>query len=110
MGAMEGEAVGIRTEGFIAVPQTDVYLFELTSDDGSRLYIWDKLVIDNDGLHSPEAKTGAVALSGYTRIRIDWFNKTGGTALRLRYKTQGEGYKEVPAAWLTHARQGIKDD
>jgi alpha-L-fucosidase len=104
MGVMEGEAVGIRAEGYLNVPATDVYLFELTSDDGARLYIWDKLVIDNDGLHSPEAKTGAVALFGYSRIRIDWFNKTGGTALRLRYKTQGEGYKEVPAAWLSHTQ------
>lgn len=78
---------------------------ELTSHDGARLYIGDELVVDYDGLHSPEAKTGAIALAtGCHAIRVDWFNKTGGIALRLRCATPGDGYNEVPAAWLTHAR------
>jgi len=105
LGAMEGEAIGVRAEGYINVPSDEVYMFELTSDDGARLYVGGELVVDNDGLHSPEAKRGAIALAtGCHTIRVDWFNKTGGTALRLRYATPGDGYNEVPVTWLTHTR------
>jgi len=104
-GPMEGEAIGVEARGYIRVPSDDVYVFELTSDDGARMYIGDRLVVDNDGLHSPEAKTGVIALaSGCHSVRLEWFNKTGGTALRLRYASSSEGYNDVPAAWLMHGR------
>ena len=50
------------------------YTFSLTSDDGSKLYINDDLLIDNDGQHVPVTKTGAVNLSrGIHRIRVSYF-------------------------------------
>jgi len=50
------------------------YRFELTSDDGSMLYIDDKLVIDNGGLHPPVTLTGAVQLAGGIHsIRVAYF-------------------------------------
>jgi hypothetical protein len=50
------------------------YEFSLTSDDGSKLYIDGELVIDNDGQHPPEEKTGSVKLTGgIHRMRISYF-------------------------------------
>ena len=50
------------------------YVFRLASDDGSRLYIDDKLIIDNDGLHGMRSMTGTVNLSlGTHKIRVDYF-------------------------------------
>ena len=50
------------------------YTFELTSDDGSRLYIDDRPIIDNDGLHPPAEKTGKLELSsGVHAIRVSYF-------------------------------------
>jgi hypothetical protein len=51
-----------------------IYTFSLLSDDGSKLYIDDEVVIDNDGVHRPEEKTGDVALAGgIHRIRVSYF-------------------------------------
>lgn len=51
-----------------------MYSFSLLSDDGSKLYIDDRLVIDNDGLHLPEEKTDAVELTpGVHAIRVSYF-------------------------------------
>jgi hypothetical protein len=36
-------------EGFITVDESNLYTFQLTSDAGSRLFIGDTLVVDNDG-------------------------------------------------------------
>jgi hypothetical protein len=51
-----------------------MYTFSLLSDDGSKLYIDDQVVIDNDGVHRPEEKTGDVDLAGgLHRIRVSYF-------------------------------------
>ena len=50
------------------------YKFQLTSDDGSKLYIDDQVVVDNDGQHPPVTKTGAANLSGgIHRLRVSYF-------------------------------------
>jgi hypothetical protein len=50
------------------------YEFALSSDDGSKLYIDDKRVIDNDGLHGMLTQFGAVTLkNGVHKIRISYF-------------------------------------
>jgi hypothetical protein len=50
------------------------YRFRLTSDDGSRLSIDDRVVIDNDGVHETEAMGGSVLLeSGRHHIRVSYF-------------------------------------
>ncbi|MDQ2987126.1 MAG: alpha-L-fucosidase [Armatimonadota bacterium] len=92
-------------EGYVLVPAANVYIFELTSDDGSKLLIDGKIVIDHDGLHSPEAKNGEAPLAaGLHRIRIEWFNKTGGTALRLRWAELGSSeFADLPADSLMHS-------
>lgn len=38
-------------EGFLPIPSTDRWTFGTISDDGSKLWIGDRLVVDNDGLH-----------------------------------------------------------
>lgn len=58
--------VWIETEG--------EYRFKLLSDDGSRLYLDDKLVIDNDGMHPPEELSGSAVLTrGIHKIRVIYF-------------------------------------
>jgi hypothetical protein len=87
----------------VRVARDDVYVFELTSDDGSRLLVDGALVVDNDGLHGPEEKTGDVALAaGWHAIRVEYFNKTGGAALALRLGAVGAEPAAIPAADLRH--------
>jgi hypothetical protein len=50
------------------------YRFLLTSDDGSRLYIDGKKLIDNDGLHVPETVASIVNLKpGIHEMRVSYF-------------------------------------
>ncbi|MCF2434764.1 PA14 domain-containing protein [Streptomyces thinghirensis] len=47
----------------IEVPEDGAYTFRLTSDDGSRLTIDDRTVIDHDGLHAAGPKDGTTTLT-----------------------------------------------
>lgn len=97
------EHIALVFDGVLMIPRDDVYLLSLTSDDGSRLWIGGELVIDNDGLHVAETVTTPVALaSGAHRIRVAWFNKTGGAALSLAIATPGARPQPVPPQMLFH--------
>jgi len=64
--------------GYVEVPSKDTYTFYTTSDDGSRLYIGDTLVVQNDGLHAARERSGEIELAaGKHRIRIEVFEHTG---------------------------------
>lgn len=72
------------------------YRFELLSDDGAKLYLNDKLVIDNDGLHSPMATEGSAELTrGVHNIRVSYFQGPGDTvALVLKVASpEGEDWR-----------------
>ncbi len=50
------------------------YHFRLTSDDGSKLFIDNKVVIDNDGQHGTQERDGTIALKpGKHTIEVQYF-------------------------------------
>lgn len=76
----------LRCQGQIVVTDTDHYLFELESDDGSVLYIDGAKVIDNDNNHGPTTVAGMKYLRrGVHTIRLDYAQSGGGSqALSLK--------------------------
>ncbi len=68
------EWFAIDYNGRFWIEQPGLYTFDLTSDDGSRLYIDGQLIIDNDGQHPPEERMGSLNLAGgIHRIRVSYF-------------------------------------
>jgi len=56
------------------IEEPGLYRFRLLSDDGSRLEVDGKLLVDNDALHPPLAIDGSAELSrGVHRIRVAYF-------------------------------------
>lgn len=85
------EGFAIRYRGFMKVPADGVYTFTLSSDDGSALLIGGTKVVDNDGLHSLQTRTGAVGLAaGMHEVTIDFFEKSGGHELQLWMTAPGK--------------------
>ena len=53
----------MRWRGTFTADAAGFYAFSTTSDDGSMLYIDGEVVVDNDGLHGPQTRQGAVTLT-----------------------------------------------
>jgi alpha-L-fucosidase len=103
-GGRKGERLALRFSGFLEVRRDEVYVFALSSDDGSDLWIDDERVVDNDGLHGSAEKRGSAALAaGKHAVRVGWFNKTGGAELALKFAAIGGEPREAAAAALSHA-------
>ncbi len=81
------ERVAYVFEGTLVVPKAGDYLFRLFSDDGSHLFIDGKQLIDNDGKHDFEPKSGLIALrEGTHDLRLTYFNNNWGKGLMLQYE------------------------
>ena len=75
--------IGLIITGNLSVPSDGVYLFELTSDDGSWLKIDGEMVVDNDKEHSMVTRRGQYPLAaGCHRLEVRYFDHNGG-GLRL---------------------------
>jgi alpha-L-fucosidase len=99
------EKYGFAFSGLIRIPVEGVYNFFISSDDGSQLFIDDKLVIDNDGLHGSTEKNKEVALAaGFHAIKVLYFQKTGGDDLLLQW--QGPGFKKTVIQASSFFREG----
>lgn len=99
--ATKREHFGLVFDGYVRVPADEAYTFGLACDDGGKLWIDGQLVVDNDGLHSPEAKQGTIALAkGLHRIRVAYFNKTGGSELIVKLAKAGATLQAIAAGDL----------
>jgi hypothetical protein len=89
------EWFAIDYNGSFWIDEPGKYRFLLASDDGSKLYIDNKLVIDNDGVHAVETQLGSVALKpGLHRIRVSYFQgPRDGVALVLAVARPGQDWR-----------------
>ncbi|MFC2158771.1 PA14 domain-containing protein, partial [Acidobacteriota bacterium] len=93
----------LKFEGYLEVPETGVYIFTLTCDDGGRLFIGDNHLIENDGIHGMREKSAAVALkAGSHPITLFYFQRTGGKGLKLEYSGPGIEKQVIPASVFKH--------
>ncbi len=94
--------------GYLEVRQPGMYTLRLTSDNGAKLWIDGKLVIDHDGAHGPTTKDSRTFLPpGNHDLRIAHFNGSGGAQLALHWQPPVKGrsanFEPVPAEALSHA-------
>lgn len=94
---------GMAAHGLIVVPQTGLYRFYLTSDDGSKLWIDGTVVVDNDGAHATMEKNGYALLeAGPHRIEVGFFQGSGGADLHLEVVPPEGKRQDIPDLWLRH--------
>jgi S1-C subfamily serine protease len=71
-------------EGFLKIPATGLLRLVLLSDDGSRCLVDGRLAVDNDGAHPPQELGRWLRLTeGLHRIRVEYFEATGDSVLKL---------------------------
>ncbi|MBO9634709.1 MAG: alpha-L-fucosidase [Chitinophagaceae bacterium] len=84
-------------DGWIRIPLDGVYTFYLTSDDGSRMFLNDQLIVDNDGLHGEIEKAKDIALAkGYHKIKVQYFERSGTDNLEVSWKGPGIPKMRIP--------------
>ncbi len=81
---------GMVFESLLKIDNAGDYTFHLGSDDGSRLLIDGKEVVNVDGIHPMTFRSGKVKLeAGIRTIVVEYFEQGGQEELKVEYEGQG---------------------
>lgn len=91
----------VRYTGFVDVPANGEYTFYTSSDDGSQLFIGSTLVVDNNGAHGTQERSGKIGLQkGKHAFTLTFFENTGDQVLTASYAGPGISKTQIPATAL----------
>lgn len=93
----DADSFSIRYKGYIQIATADNYTFFTSSDDGSKLYIDDVQIVNNDNDHGTQESQGSVALTtGFHKISVLFFENGGGEVLETRYQSASMAKQIIP--------------
>ena len=94
-------------DGIIQIPKDGLYILYLATNDGGRLLIDGRLLINNDGLHPLAEIYKPVALkAGPHPVLVQYFQEGGGMGLKVSWQGPGFAKEEIPAKVLFHKKNG----
>ncbi len=98
--------ITMRAFGGIRLPAEGTWTFYITTDDGTRLYVSQTLVVNSWISQGSTTYSGTITInpgeSKFRRISLNWFQGTGGSQLKLEWENVAAGYARavVPASAL----------
>lgn len=94
----------VRWTGRLRVPARGRYVLYLGSDDGSRLYLDGRLLIDNGGVHPFLEGAATLELDpGLYDLKVEYFDNDGVAACELSWQGPGFVRTVVPPGALLHS-------
>lgn len=101
----------IRWSGLVRVPRPGKWKFYTVSDDGSRLLMGKRTVVDNGGSHEMREASGEVDLeAGDVEIRIEYFDRYAHAGIRVLWEGPSQNKDVVPAQALFHKAAAAPSD
>jgi hypothetical protein len=98
---IQNQYYGFMYEGFIYISRAGTYTFYTNSDDGSRLWINDTLVVENGGIHLLRERSGTINLPvGYHALRVSYFQNISNQNLVVSYKGPQLTKRNIPNSAL----------
>lgn len=100
---MNPEQYSIRWTGQVKAPVSGTFYFSTVTDDGTRLWINDNLVIDS---WIPQAATFyesiGISMTAGTKynIKFEYYERGGGEQATLQWRYPGQGVQVIPQAYL----------
>ena len=93
--ANDEDEFALKFRGYVRVPETGVYIFYVSSDDGSKLSVAGKEIIVNDGVHGMAEEKAEIALErGWHPFELVYFQGIGGLGLEVSWR--GPGFEKTP--------------
>src|SRR3954454_8334628 len=95
---VDPDSFSVRWSGQIEPAFTETYTFTLLSDEGARLWVDGKLVIDDWTPHARQYQQGTVALQAgkLYDLRLDYFEGTGTAQVELSWSSASQPTQVVP--------------
>ena len=101
-GRLGSDRFSARWTGQVQPRYSEAYTFATITDDGVRLWIDGRLVIDNWTDHAPMENRGTIALVAGKRydIRLEFYERAGDATARLAWSSPTQAREIIPANCL----------
>ena len=105
----------VRWTGYIEVPATAEYTFYTVSNDGVRLWIDERPLINNWTDHSEKEDIGRISLQAGRPhpVKLEYFYNGGQAVMKLAWSRPGQGSEPIPATALLgpqRERDGLRGE
>lgn len=97
------DTFSVRWTGLISPPETGTWTFRTVSDDGIRLWVAGRLLVDEWTDHAPREDSGSIFLTGAKvyEIVVEYYEQGGGAMAKLLWEGPGRPREIVPADRLS---------
>jgi alpha-D-xyloside xylohydrolase len=87
LAGIPADQFSVRWTGRVRAPETGEYELATVADDGVRLWLDDKLLIDDWNQHAPEYHSGSVMLQAgkLYDLRLEYYDEILGASVKLRW-------------------------
>jgi len=96
------DQLSARWTANLEAPFTETFTLITTSDDGVRLWLDGRLLIDNwtnHGTRDDYARVDVVA-GQYYAVRMEWYEDSGGAVAQLSWQSESIARQIIPTGWL----------
>ena len=105
------DGFSVQWDTCMALDEPHEITFQLTSDDGSRLYIDGTKAVDNWGSHGERTRADKVELdAGVHHLRVEYFDNTKDAAVTLVASMAGERPHQIPVRVLHYPGEEMDED
>ncbi|MBL9162101.1 MAG: family 43 glycosylhydrolase [Planctomycetaceae bacterium] len=106
---MDAESFSVRWFGGVEAKYTETYTIRTVSDDGVRLWVDGKLLIDDWAASNARVESATIDLQAGEQydIRLEYFDATGSAQLRLQWSSASQPLETIPAAQLYASPAGL---
>lgn len=96
------DTFSVRWTGQILAQYSEEYTFYTTSDDGVRLWVDGKLIIDHWNDHAATTHTGKITLEAGRKydIRMEYYENAGVASAMLGWSSRSQAWEIVPKSQL----------
>jgi len=102
----ESTGVGMEINGFIRLAMAGPYRFRALSNDGIRVYLNDRLILDDPDIHGDRLcgpATVTVTQQGWYSLKVRYFQRKGTASVSLQWQPPGaDDFIPVPAEAYGH--------
>jgi chitodextrinase len=107
--SLPGDNFGVRWTGRVLTKTAGQYTFYTKADDGMRLWVNDRLVIDDWSTSSAREKSATVTLAANTRynIKFEYYEQTGLASAVLLWSGPSIAKQVIPASQLVTSSHGL---
>jgi GH43 family beta-xylosidase len=109
LAGLDANSFSVRWTGQVEAEFTETYTFRTESDDGVRLWVDGKLLIDNWDNHLAQIDAATIALEAGNRydVRLEYYDNTSAAEIRLLWQSASQPLEAVPASQLYASPAGV---